>query len=144
MARDIDHTREITEIACGMIRLRLETESSYAMLEALLPPEDLTMSPEGTDRAVTIADLAKKMGEPDMRESARVPSSLMAQGPDRILKFFEYSHLPHHLAQISMPFALLAQKINAEVAPGPERTVALRKLLEGKDAAVRAVLHPGG
>ena len=26
---------------------------------------------------------------------------------------------------------------------GEERTVALRKLLEGKDAAVRAKLHPG-
>ncbi len=27
---------------------------------------------------------------------------------------------------------------------GPERTVALRKLLEAKDAAVRAKLNPGG
>jgi len=27
---------------------------------------------------------------------------------------------------------------------GPERTVMFRKLLEAKDAAVRAKLHPGG
>ena len=32
----------------------------------------------------------------------------------------------------------------AEGDPSPERTVALRKLLEAKDAAVRAKLHPGG
>lgn len=30
------------------------------------------------------------------------------------------------------------------IKPGPERTVALRKLLEAKDAAVRARLSPGG
>lgn len=32
----------------------------------------------------------------------------------------------------------------AEIPGGPERTVALRKLLESKDAAVRATLNPGG
>lgn len=32
----------------------------------------------------------------------------------------------------------------ALVQSGPERTVALRKLLEAKDAAVRATAQPGG
>ena len=61
-----------------------------------------------------------------------------------MLKWFKYNHLPAHLQAASDPFGELAQKIVDEVAPGPERTVALRKLLESKDAAVRAKLNPGG
>ena len=34
----------------------------------------------------------------------------------------------------------MAEKLEAEVPRNPERTVALRKLLEAKDAAVRAVI----
>jgi len=63
---------------------------------------------------------------------------------DRMLKWFEYDHLPERLQGRSKPFYELALKIVEEVEPGPERTVALRKLLEAKDAAVRASLHPGG
>ena len=37
------------------------------------------------------------------------------------------------------PFAQLAEQVVALVPAGPERTVSLRKLLETKDAAVRAV-----
>lgn len=56
-----------------------------------------------------------------------------------VLQFFQWSHLPPHLQAVSRPFADLAN----QVADGPanaETTVALRKLLEAKDAAVRAVL----
>lgn len=56
-----------------------------------------------------------------------------------VLQFFTYSHLPAELQAVSKPFCDLA----AFVANGPqntETTVALRKLLEAKDAAVRAVL----
>lgn len=63
---------------------------------------------------------------------------------DRILKFFDYAHLPGHLQAVSQPFCELATKICNTSEPGPERTVALRKLLESKDAAVRAAVNPGG
>jgi hypothetical protein len=63
---------------------------------------------------------------------------------DRMLKWFAYGHLPEHLQAVSRPFSELAELIVQEVSPGPERTVALRKLLEAKDAAVRGRLHPGG
>ena len=63
---------------------------------------------------------------------------------DRMMKWFEYKHLPEHLQAVSKPFGDLADKLCSEVEPGPERTVALRKLLEAKDAAVRAKLNPGG
>lgn len=62
---------------------------------------------------------------------------------ERMLKWFEFSHLPEHLQEVSRPFGELAVKVCEAVAAGPERTVALRKLLEAKDAAVRAKLNPG-
>lgn len=57
-----------------------------------------------------------------------------------ILQFFTYSHLPPHLQTVSQPFSDLANQLVAVLPRNPERTVALRKLLEAKDAAVRAVL----
>lgn len=63
---------------------------------------------------------------------------------DRMMKWFEYAHLPERLQLISAPFGDLAAILCNTVQAGPERTVALRKLLEAKDAAVRAALHPGG
>jgi hypothetical protein len=58
-----------------------------------------------------------------------------------MLRWFKYAHLPPHLQKASGPFCDLAERICAEIPSGPERTVALRKLLEAKDAAVRAVLE---
>ena len=63
---------------------------------------------------------------------------------ERMLKWFAYEHLPDSLKAVSRPFSELADVVIALCEPGPERTVALRKLLEAKDAAVRARLHPGG
>jgi len=63
---------------------------------------------------------------------------------ERMMKWFAYGHLPEHLQAVSKPFEELASSMCATVDPGPERTVALRKLLEAKDAAVRAKLNPGG
>ena len=57
---------------------------------------------------------------------------------DGILQFFSYEHLPVHLASVSMPFARLAEEIVATLPYNAERSTALRKLLEAKDAAVRA------
>lgn len=63
---------------------------------------------------------------------------------ERMLKWFEFKHLPMELQFVSESFCNLAKLIVLSVEPGPERTVALRKLLEAKDAAVRARVHPGG
>ncbi len=59
-----------------------------------------------------------------------------------MLVFFEWGHLPDHLQEVSRPFGELAMRICAQIGPSPERTVSLRKLLEAKDAAVRAVVYP--
>lgn len=64
----------------------------------------------------------------------------MSDNSEPILQFFEYRHLPEHLQIVSRPFGLLAGDIVSNLPRNPERTVALRKLLEAKDAAVRARL----
>lgn len=63
---------------------------------------------------------------------------------ERMLKWFAYAHLPEQLQAASKPFGVLAELLCDTIDSGPERTVALRKLLEAKDAAVRAKLNPGG
>ena len=57
---------------------------------------------------------------------------------DPILRYFHYAHLPEALQAASKPFCDLAEMIVTTLPRNPERTVALRKLLEAKDAAVRA------
>lgn len=57
-----------------------------------------------------------------------------------LMQFFEYSHLPEHLQAVSKPFGELAKHIEETLPSNPEKTVALRKLLEAKDCAVRALL----
>lgn len=59
---------------------------------------------------------------------------------DHVLRYFHYSHLPDALQARSKPFCDLARHIVDTTKRNPERTVALRKLLEAKDAAVRAGL----
>lgn len=63
-----------------------------------------------------------------------------ANSDEPLLRFFKYDHLPTHLQGVSKPFYNLAFTIVAKVNRNPERTVALRKLLEAKDCAVRANL----
>lgn len=57
-----------------------------------------------------------------------------------ILQFFAFAHLPPKLQEVSRPFADLAFKISEHLPYHPETSVALRKLLEAKDAAVRAAI----
>lgn len=59
---------------------------------------------------------------------------------DFLLQFFGYAHLPEHLQSVSEPFCRLAETILNGLPKNPERTTALRKLLEAKDCAVRAAL----
>lgn len=60
---------------------------------------------------------------------------------DPIMRFFEFAHLKDGpLKATSIMFFELASKIVATVPRNAERTVALRKLLEAKDCAVRATI----
>lgn len=59
--------------------------------------------------------------------------------PEPILKFFHFQHRPAYLQEVSRPFSVLADHIMT-LPRNAERSVALRKLLEARDAAVRAAL----
>jgi ferritin-like protein len=58
-----------------------------------------------------------------------------------MLQFFEYAHLRDDLKIVSAQFHNIAVWMVSELPRNPERTVALRKLLEAKDCAVRAKLY---
>ena len=58
-----------------------------------------------------------------------------------ILKFFTYDYLPPRLAQVVVTYRAMAETLVEVLPRNPERTVALRKLLESKDAAVAAGLY---
>lgn len=61
-----------------------------------------------------------------------------------LLQFFEFSHLPLHLQAVVQPFAVLARSLAENLPGNPEKTAALRKLLEAKDCAVRAHVFKAG
>lgn len=72
--------------------------------------------------------------------TTRIESAQQSSG-ERMLQFFAYEHLPEHLQAASRPFGELAIHVVETLPRTPERTVALRKLLEAKDCAVRALLE---
>lgn len=61
----------------------------------------------------------------------------MHQATRDVLQFFSYDHLPEVLQKISKPFSELAHVVSTG-PEHPQTTICLHKLLEAKDAAVRA------
>ena len=57
------------------------------------------------------------------------------------MKHFAYAHLPLHLQEVSRPIGELAHRMNESLPDCEEKEVGLRKLLEAKDAMVRARLE---
>lgn len=60
--------------------------------------------------------------------------------PEQLLKFFSFGHLEGALREVSKQYAQMAATVVLMCPRSAERTVALRKLLESKDAAVRSCL----
>ena len=60
--------------------------------------------------------------------------------PTTTIKYFAYAHLPAHLQAVSKPIGELAEKLEAELPDGPEKSAGMCKLLEAKDCFVRAAL----
>ncbi len=63
----------------------------------------------------------------------------MHPATEQILRWFRSDHLKPELREVVEPFAKLAADIAARF-DGPEVSVGLRKLLEAKDATVRAAV----
>ena len=76
----------------------------------------------------------------EVHAKAEQAASNPGRAVDRMEQFFAYAHLPANLQAVSEPFCRLATLVCDTLPSNPERTVALRKLLEAKDCAVRALL----
>lgn len=77
----------------------------------------------------------------DLKNGMRVARDFTQEWQgEPILQFFSFAHLPEKMQAVSKPFCHAAYALVATVPRNPERTVALRKLLESKDAAVRAFI----
>ncbi|TIT90405.1 MAG: hypothetical protein E5W41_00170 [Mesorhizobium sp.] len=59
---------------------------------------------------------------------------------EHVMQFFAFTHLPPTLREISRPFGQMAENIVRTLPRNQQRTMALNKLLEAKDAAVRAYI----
>lgn len=72
------------------------------------------------------------------REHAELVTEGRHPGTQAALQWLTYAHLPEPLQRFSKPFYLSAVEIIAEVTDSPELTTSLNKLVEAKDAGVRA------
>ena len=75
-----------------------------------------------------------------MHENKLVMPTDMGTG-ERMMKWLSWRHLPPELQNIVQLYQELGMSICANIPAGPERTVALRKLVESKDCAVRAIIE---
>lgn len=62
-------------------------------------------------------------------------------GRHPLLRWFEREHENATINTVYIIFRRLAQNVEQVTQPGAEQTTALRKLLEAKDAAVRAAIE---
>jgi hypothetical protein len=65
---------------------------------------------------------------------------MMHPSTQALLRYFAFDHLSPLQRKVSEPFGILAMQLANTLPPIPETTVAVRKLLEAKDAAVRSSL----
>jgi hypothetical protein len=93
---------------------------------------------ERTARAHALAE--SKVTEAEERRLAEEAGRPEVVDAEALLQFFADEHLPEHLREHSKPFGDLARRLVETLPSNPERTMALRKLLEAKDCAVRAKL----
>ena len=62
--------------------------------------------------------------------------------PSPIMRYFEFRHLPDGPARlVSAKVKVVATSLDKQLPSGPEKATALRKLLEAKDAGMRAALE---
>lgn len=112
------------------------------------PAEDDTGKPDGmaADHAAKLKEALDAKIAKSQEDALKITAHLHQRlgeafnAGDHIAKYFGFAHLPPKLQPISMSFASLAVGLIDNLPRNPERTVALRKLLEAKDAAVRAAL----
>lgn len=72
-----------------------------------------------------------------------MPNPVNGSSPEPMLQFFQFDGpLPPPLKTIMVAYRDLATHMVEVLPRSPERTVMLRKLIESRDCAVRAILYP--
>lgn len=71
-------------------------------------------------------------------ERKRLDLMFNSKTPSEIMQFFSYAHLPEDKRHVSQFCAELAETMDEILPPCAEKSAGLRKLLEAKDAFVRA------
>lgn len=122
-------------------RLDLQTPAEAAIRHAIDAVEAAGGDPRLTDAVNLLTAAREKVADFVDGTGGAAAEQPPTRHPsiEAVLQFFTWSHLPLHLQAVSRPFGELALQI-ANTTSNAETTVALRKLLEAKDAAVRAVL----
>lgn len=77
------------------------------------------------------------MNQPTDRAPSPTEEALLLE-PN--LQFFSFAHLPQHLQEVSKPFCDLAWQVVESLPANDQRRLCIERLLEAKDAAVRARL----
>lgn len=107
-----------------------------------------TLTPREQQRWAAYAEAVRALlqappqPERPVTERSQIAGEWHTPAPHPLLQYFTCTHLPDALQAVSKPFCELAVWVNDLLPDGPEKTVALRKLLESKDCAVRASLPP--
>jgi hypothetical protein len=94
-----------------------------------------------------LAEIAAKRQQQEVQEEkpeTKVPEVLSkeekrAADQEHIMQYFAFEMLREPIRAVAEAFYNLANAIEQNLPRNPERTVALRKLLESKDAAIRAI-----
>ena len=63
----------------------------------------------------------------------------MCDDIDHVMQFFPIDALSPAHADLARPFSVLADRLIARLSHSPERTAALRRLLEARDTAMQAL-----
>lgn len=138
------HTKGIPEgvpAVCGWYGTTSDAtevlERSIPILASWAAERDASRSPAGAPPALRNTEPAPA-DEPDPPRPPRAGVALLEA--EHVGQFFRHAHLPPALAAVSAPFAALAEQLVRDLPANPQRELALQRLLESKDAAVRARL----
>ena len=115
----------------------LVAEGAKARFDAMTEAERLRVVTEEDWEAILDDGLDEEPPEPEQE-----PETTLHPAVEALLDFFDYDHLAEPMRGVSEQFSRLAGSIAIDIPDSAEKTTALRKLLEAKDCAVRAVLPP--
>lgn len=87
-------------------------------------------------------ELGEVTASPEAGTRAGMAAAVAGRHPGTVhlMRYFAYAHLADKIRKASEPFGHLAVTLVSLLPDGPELTVALRKLVEAKDCAVRALV----